>query len=162
MKHSFAPLRPDAVLLLSSVCRIDFTRVDFMDPRWFCVTGRQDDGKLAGVCIFEFTSSWEAHMTIVIVDPRCITRRVMRSMFTAVFSRATRITAYCEPLNETAIRQARQMGFQPEGYLRRVIEGTRDAIVLGMLRDECRYLTARRQPRAFPLSEVTDEVPSPA
>ena len=140
MIHSFAPFQPDAVAFLTRHTGIDFTRTNFASPNWFCVSARDDDGKLMGVCVFEMTTSFEAHFTVAIEDRRCLTRRVLRAMFTAIFSRVVRITAYCEPDNDSAIRQAMLMGFQHEGFMRRVVEGSRDAIVMGMLREDCRYL----------------------
>lgn len=159
MRHSFAPFDAEAVAFLAAATGIDFSGINFAGPGWLCVSCRDDGGQLMGLCCFEFQSRWEAHFTIAIRDPRCITRRVMRSMFTAIFSRATRVTAFCEPFNEPALRQARLMGFQPEGYMRRVIEGTRDAVVLGMLREDCRYLKPPRRPATFPVSEVIHEEP---
>lgn len=159
MKHSFAPFDAETVSALMAATRIDFSWTDFTRPNWLCVSCRDDDGQLMGLCMFEFQSRWDCDFTIAVRDPRCITRRVMRAMFTAVFSRATRVTAYIEPHNERAIRQARLMGFEPEGYARKKIEGTRDAVMLGMLREDCRYLEGRRRPAAFPVSEVIHEEP---
>jgi hypothetical protein len=32
------------------------------------------------------------------------------------------------------------LGFQQEGFMRKAVEGIRDAVLFGMLRHECRYL----------------------
>jgi RimJ/RimL family protein N-acetyltransferase len=146
MRHSFAPFEPYAVYVLSHATGIDFGRTNFASERWLCVTGREDDGRLMGCCCFEFVSPFEAYFNIVIIDPRCITRRVMRAMFAAVFSRVVRITAEVDPNNEKALRAAQRMGFVLEGYKRKAIEGRWDAVQLGMLEDTCQFLRAR--PRA--------------
>jgi hypothetical protein len=58
-----------------------------------------------------------------------------------VFTQATRVTALIEPANERAIKNARQLGFQYEGYMRLSVEGKRDALLFGMLAEDCRFLT---------------------
>jgi RimJ/RimL family protein N-acetyltransferase len=140
MRHSFAPFERDAVLFLTAATGIDYTRTDFRKADWLCVSARDERGKLMGLCAFDFQLPFDAHFSIAIADRRCITRRVMRAMFTAVFRRASRVTALIEPDNADAIRQARVMGFREEGYMRLAVEGTRDALLFGMLREDCRYL----------------------
>jgi hypothetical protein len=143
MRHSFAPFGPYEARFLSHATSIDYSRVDFASPRWLCVAGYDDKRALMGLCCFEFVSWFEAYFNIAILDPRCITRRIMRAMFTAAFTQAVRITAEVEPGNDRAIRQAQLMGFEIEGFKRLAIEGRRDAILLGMTKDTCRYLRAR-------------------
>lgn len=141
MKHSFAPFRADAVALLSRSTGIDFSACNFADERtWLCVTGRDDEGQVSGVAAWEFKTWYDAHFTAVILDPRCLTRRLLVAMFRAVFSRATRISALVEPHNARALRQVRRLGFSEEGFMRRAVEGDRDALLFGMLAEECRYL----------------------
>lgn len=157
IEHSFAPFTALEASLLSNVIGIDYTHTNFDTPRWLCVSGRED-GDLLGMCCFEFKNHFDAHFSIAIRDRRCINRRVMRAMFTAVFSRAKRVTAHLNPNDSHAILGARRMGFQPEGYQRLMIEGTRDAFVMGMLAEDCVYLPRRpRLPASFPLTEVNDD-----
>jgi hypothetical protein len=143
MRISFAPLDADASRFLSERTRIDFTTTDFDTPSWFCVTGRHD-GHVIGVAVFEFKLWFDAHMSCAIADRRVMSRRLLKAMFTAVFSQATRITALIEPFNTAALRQARIMGFLVEGHMVNAVEGNRDAVLLGMTRETCRYL---REPR---------------
>jgi hypothetical protein len=140
MRISFAPLDADAARFLSERTRIDFTTTDFSGPSWFCVTGRDQNERVIGVCVFEMKTWFDAHMTAAIADRRVMSRRLLRAMFSAVFSQATRITALIEPWNVPALRQAMLMGFRQEGFMRRAVEGIRDAVLFGMLRHECRYL----------------------
>jgi RimJ/RimL family protein N-acetyltransferase len=140
VKHSFAPFDRDCERFLSQQLRIDFFDTDWTAPRWLCVQARSANGALMGVCAFEFKTWFDAHFSCAIADRRCLTRRLLRAMFTAVFSRARRVTAMIEPWNDDAIGQARRMGFRPEGYMRLAIEGSRDALVFGMLVGDCRYL----------------------
>ena len=138
IKHSFhAPLEPDELEFLSDHTGVDFTRHD--TSTWLCVTG-YDGGELLGLCVFEPKTWFDWHFSVAIADPRCMSRRVLRAMFTAVFTRAVRVTALVEPDNERALKQMKRLGFQYEGYLRLGIEGSRDALLWGMLRSDCPYL----------------------
>jgi hypothetical protein len=157
MRHSFAPFGPAEAHFLSVGSGIDFTQTDFTQPQWLCVSGYDDDGMIMGLCMFEFANWFDAHFSIVIADRRCITRRIMQAMFTAVFSQATRVTAFVEPWNADALRQAKLMGFVLEGFGRNLIEGNRDACVFGMLQNECRYLKRNRhEPVADTSKPVSD------
>lgn len=146
MRHSFHPFNAEEKAFLSQATRVDFSRTDFANPLWLCVSARDDEGRLMGLCGFEFKTPFDAFFSCAIRDPRCLTRRVLRAMFTAVFSRAVRVSAEIDPANQDALAKAQRMGFEIEGYKRLAIEGRRDAFLLGMTRDTCRYL--RDAPRA--------------
>lgn len=152
IRHSFAPFQPDAVRFLIERTGIDYSRTDFSGPGWLCVTARQD-GKVVGVCCFEFRLWFDAYFTIALDTPRAASRRVMRAMFEAVFSQAVRVTTE-QPMDPRLQSLAKRMGFEIEGYKRLAIEGRHDALQLGMLRSTCRYL--RRSPRASPVAHNED------
>jgi hypothetical protein len=138
---SFAPLRPDAVAFLSERIGIDFSYGEPFDARrWFCVTARDDDGGIMGVILAEFVNWFEAQFHSAAADPRCATRRLLRAVYTALFSRAVRLTAFVDVGNGRAIRNAMRMGFVHEGYCRMGINGVRDAYTFGMLKSDCRFL----------------------
>jgi len=148
MKISFAPLQPDAIEMLSVVTGIDFRQGEFdNEVFWFCCTARRDDGSLMGVLVGEFKNPYDVYCTYAILDPRCVSRRLMRAVFEALFSRAVRIPSQIEPSNAHAMSMADRMGFQFEGYMRKAIEGRYDAVMLGMLREDCRFLPGYRRPR---------------
>jgi len=141
MKVSFHPLQEDAIAVLSAATRVDFSTTEFSDEEtWLCCTVRRDSGTVALVIAFEFKSWCEAYVTTAVVDKRALTRRLLTAVIRAVFSRAARITAEIDPANETAIRQMWRMGFRHEGYKRRAIEGVRDAVLFGLVPEECPYL----------------------
>src|SRR3954464_2862919 len=140
IRHSFeAPLPPEARALLTRQTGVNFMAVDTSE--WLCVTGADTvSGELLGTCCFEPKTFFDWHFSVAIVDPRCMSRRVLQAMFATVFTVGARVTALVEPDNERALRQMKRMGFCYEGYLRLGIGGTRDALIWGMLRDDCRYL----------------------
>lgn len=144
MKVDFRPLRKDAVFMLSDATGIDFTQVEFSSEKdWFCCTVRDDDGTIALIVVFEFKSSSDAHVSTVLIDKRALTRRLLTTIIGTVFKRAARITAHVDPGNEIAWRQMYRMGFKQEGYLRRGLDGVRDAVVFGLLPEDCPYLVGR-------------------
>lgn len=140
MRHSFRPFNAEEAAFLSQATGVDFSRTDFASPLWLCVSARDDDGQLMGLAGFEFKNWFDAYFSTAIRDPRCLTRRVLRAMFTAVFSKAARVSAEIEPGNQDALGKAKRMGFEVEGYKRLAIEGRRDAFLLGMTKDSCRFL----------------------
>lgn len=147
MKLSFAPLDPDAVDFLSEETGIDYRSVDFTQPHWFCVTKRRDDGTLMGVCACEFKTWFDVHFSTAVADPAFMSQRLLHTIFSTLFSQAIRITALISPDNQRAINGARRLGFVYEGFSRRGVEGRRDALIFGMLREDCRFLPGRTRPR---------------
>jgi len=137
---SFAPLSPDAIDLLCEKTGVDFSYGSFQPPNWFCVTARDDKGRLAGVVACEFKTAFDVHFNAVVVDRHCLSRRLYRAIFTALFSKAIRVTAEISALNNDAIRVIARMGFVYEGYCRKGINGIQDALVFGMLREDCVFL----------------------
>jgi hypothetical protein len=148
MKVTFDALDLDAAEFLSEETGIDFRRIDFRHPRWFCVTARRDDDTLMGVLACEFKEWFNVHFSTAICDQRCMSRRLLRAIFTGLFSRAVRVTALVDPEAQTTIELIRRMGFVYEGFMRMGVEGRRDALLFGMLREDCRFLPGYHPARA--------------
>jgi hypothetical protein len=110
------------------------------DPWGLMCTVFDDGGTVIAACIAEFKTDFDVHFSAAIDDPRAITRRLLRTLFGTLFTRAVRITALVEPGNEHGQDVMRRLGFQYEGFIRLGIEGTRDAYMFGMLRSDCRWL----------------------
>lgn len=126
--------------MLTRHLRVDFTPCDFRAPRWFSAWARNDADEITGIFAIEFPFWFEGRVTILVLDPRCMSRRVLRAIFTAAFAQARRLTAEVEPDNRRALRQVQRLGFCYEGYRPLGLEGVRDTIVYGMLKEDCRYL----------------------
>jgi hypothetical protein len=142
---SFAPLDADAVVFLSEETGIDFRSADFSRPDWFCASARNEHGAVVGALAVEFITWFDAHFSVAIADPACLSWRVLHAVFTAIFSVARRVTATIDPTNRTAIEQAFKLGFEVEGYMKLGLDGYRDAYVLGMTKETCRWLRPRRR-----------------
>lgn len=144
---SFAPLDADAVAFLTEETGIDFRSVRMDGPDWFCVTCRNGHDAVVGVLACEFKSPFDAHWSIALADPACLSWRLIHAVFTALFSQAARITALVAPTNTRALVQARKFGFVIEGYLKHGLDGRQDAVLLGMTADGCRWLKPRQRRR---------------
>lgn len=151
-KVSFEPLQPDAVEFLSAATEVDYTKADFERPCWMCVTARSPGGSVIGVFIAEYMTWYEAHITCAITDPRFLTRRLLRAIFSTLFSRGVRVTAMTRPENEKTIRILEHLGFLYEGYLRMGIDGRWDGLIYGMLRDDCRWIRAKEAPHEIAIA----------
>lgn len=141
MNVSFLPLRPDAAHFLTVATGVDFRHVDFNDAEeWFSCTARNEFGEVQLVIAVEFKTWFDGHVSTAVRHPRALSRRLLTACFRALFSRARRLTALIEPNNEPALRQVTRMGFRHEGYLRFGIGGTRDALLFGLVAEDCPYL----------------------
>jgi hypothetical protein len=150
----FGDLPTDAQVMLTQHLRVDFSHCSFKAPRWFSAWSRNESGYITGILAVEFQTWFEGKITVLVLDPRCLSRRVLRAVFTALFSQAKRLTAEVEPDNRRALRQVQRLGFVFEGYHPLGLEGVRDTIVYGMLREDCRYLPghdADMPPRKVPV-----------
>jgi len=142
---SFSPLEPDAARFLSERNGHDFTIADFSDPRWFCATARKPDGTLQAVLVGEFKQWWNCHLSMAVDDITCISPRLMMTIFATVFSQARRVTVSVPPDNQRSLKQLHLLGFVYEGFLRRGFDGTRDALIFGMLPEDCVWLERARR-----------------
>ena len=158
MKIQFGDLPEDGKEMLTKHLRIDFTQCTFQGPRWFSAWARNDNGHITGIFAIEFPFWFEGRVTILVLDPRCMSRRVLRAIFTAAFTNARRLTAEVEPDNRRALRQVQRMGFQYEGYRRLGLEGTRDTMVYGMLKADCKYLPGYTGPTVSAAPTLPDNV----
>ena len=140
MKVFFGDLPRDAQDMLTRHLRVDFSHCSFKAPTWFSAWARNDNGHVIGIFAVEFKHWFEGFVTVLVLDPRCLSRRVLRAIFTALFSKVKRLTAEVEPDNRRALRQVQRLGFVYEGYHPLGLEGVRDTIIYGMLREDCRYL----------------------
>jgi RimJ/RimL family protein N-acetyltransferase len=61
-------------------------------------------------------------------------------VFSTLFTRVVRLTAFVDVNNQRAMRNAVSMGFVYEGFCRKGINGNRDAYTFGMLKEDCRML----------------------
>ena len=150
----FGDLPTDAQAMLTRHLRVDFSHCIMKAPQWFSAWACNDRGHIIGIFTVEFPVWFEGKVTALVLDPRCLSRRTLRAIFTALFSKVKRLTAEVEPDNRRALKQVQRLGFIYEGYRPLGLEGTRDTIVYGMLKEDCRWLPGfedDRPARAVPV-----------
>jgi RimJ/RimL family protein N-acetyltransferase len=142
----------DVLDFLREELALDLRGQDLDNPdRWMFAVAKNDHGAVVGVIVFEAKTWFDWHMSAAIVDGEQLSiPRVLSLIWKTIFTRAVRVTMLIDPENERAERQARRLGGQYEGFLRRGLDGTRDALVFGMLREDCRYLKPAQQPPLVP------------
>ena len=146
MKVYFGDLPTDARVLLSVHTRVDFSMSDFKAPRWFSAWARDSVGAVIGIFAIEFKYPWEGYVNVLVLDQACMSRRVLRAIFTAAFTQARRLTAEVVPDNRRALRQVQRLGFVYEGYRRMGRSDGSDVLTYGMLKDDCKYLPGYKGP----------------
>lgn len=140
---------PDFAAYMLDRLDLDLRGQNLSGPNWFCVTVREDvTGHIVAGLACEFKSPFEAHFSAAIDEPEAITRVLLRGIFAALFTKATRVTALVDPENHEGQDRVIRLGFVYEGFLRRGLDGDRDAMIFGMLREDCRYLPGVRAVRA--------------
>lgn len=139
---------PDFIAFMRDRIDLDLKGQNLDGPNWFCVTVREDiTGHVVAGLACEFKSPFDVHFSAAVDEPDAITRRLLRGIFQALFDRAARITALCDPRNVTAEDGLKRLGFVYEGFLRRGLDGERDALIYGMLPEDCRFLPGVRAAR---------------
>lgn len=139
----------DVIEFLREEIALDLQGQDLHRPdRWLFVVARNEHGAVVGAMVFEWKTPFDAHLSMAVVDHRCLLIAKLQTMvWEAVFDRAVRVSIQIDPENAPLEATVRRLGFVYEGFLRRGLDGLRDALLFGMLREDCRWLRARPEPR---------------
>jgi hypothetical protein len=132
----------DVLDFLREEIALDLRGQDLNNPdAWFFAVARNEHDAVIGVIVFEAKTSFDWHMSIAIAEGVTLPlHKVLWIVMRAIFTKAVRVTMLIDPENKRSEMQARKLGAQYEGFLRRGLDGRRDALVYGMLREECRYI----------------------
>lgn len=115
----------------------------------FAAIGFTLDGALiAGAVYHEYRPhpfGADVRIAFAASTPRWGTKKNIRAVFAIPFIqyRCARVTTVAGRGNKRARRLNEGVGFKFEGLIRRGWNGREDAIVYGMLRDECKWLDGR-------------------
>ncbi len=116
--------------------------VNFMpsDCRWITSIGNNND--ILGVVIFSRFTPWNCELSVVSSSPKFLTRELLRVVFNYIFNQCglCRATSVIESDNVKALKLNRGLGFKDEGLLKHWY-GNKDGIVLGLLKEECKWHT---------------------
>lgn len=108
----------------------------------FSAIGIVNDGNLAGAVFYNNYLGHDVHMTIAAPGGRWANRQVLQGLFEYPFKQlgCARVSATTATHNCKAIKLLVQAGFTAEGIIRRGILGTTDAMLFGMLKQECKWI----------------------
>ena len=109
------------------------------DCRWITKIDENDD--IIGVVIFSRFTPWNCELSTVSSSPRFLTRELLRVTFNYIFNQVglRRATSVIESDNVKALKLNRGIGFKDEGLLKHWY-GDKDGIVLGLLKEDCRWI----------------------
>lgn len=98
------------------------------------------DGSVWGVVAYDAFTKHDCQMHFA-GDKGWVSRQLVRAAFAYPFRQLglSRVTGLVDERNERVLAMDKKMGFKEEGRVRAAL-GDRDLILLGMLREECRYL----------------------
>lgn len=103
----------------------------------------RENGEIWGVTAFDHFSTYDCEI-FMCGEPGFGSRPLIKATFAYPFLQLGkgRVTARVDAADEHTLSIDKRLGFKEEGRLRMAL-GDRDIIVLGMLRDECRWLDGR-------------------
>lgn len=115
----------------------------FHGPATKCLASLSDDGKILGVVLYDRITDRDCMIHVASNGSRrWISREMLFWTFYVPFVQFSlaRVTGIVREDNEDALRFDLNLGFVIEGRVRQIFPGGYDGILLGMLRDECRFL----------------------
>lgn len=102
------------------------------------------DGTFMGGCVISNYRGTDCEISCAAENSMCFRRNVMQAVFSYIFVQlgCVRCTSLTTKGNKRARSFLEALGFELEGNLRRGYDGSRDALVYGLLREQCRYVRA--------------------
>ena len=99
------------------------------------------EGTIRAGVVIELLTSFDAAMTIFSETPRVASRNAFRQVFRFVFDdlKMKRVTMEVHPKNQRSRKLAEFLGARLEGKKRRGLDGRRNALIYGLLPEECRF-----------------------
>jgi len=100
------------------------------------------DDRFVGGVVFHNFRGCDVEVVGAFDDPRWALPGTLRALFAYPFVTlgCVRLTAIVQRNNKRARRLCIGLGFKLEGVARKAIDGKQDAMIYGMLREECRFL----------------------
>lgn len=102
----------------------------------------EDNTLLGGLLFHNYEPDHAVWWTIYTQNKRWCNRRMLRQMFGLAFGllKCQRINLLVETDNADSLKLVQKLGFQIEGKLRRFSMQNKDCYILGMLKEECRWI----------------------
>ncbi len=108
----------------------------------FAALGIMSDGELIGGAIYHQFTGNMIEISLASISPAWCSRKTLKAIFSYPFEQmgVTRMNAFCDKKNKKIRKIMERIGFKQEGCLRKALPNSHDAIVYGMLRDECKWI----------------------
>ena len=102
------------------------------------------DTKLVAGVVYHSLADGQIHASIAVEDKNWANKSVLYALFAYPFKQCNchRILVTAKDNNKESIRLAKKLGFQKEGLLRQMFP-PHNAVLLGMLKDECKWLNLK-------------------
>lgn len=129
---------------LARVCAVKCDVPAFPEPNSSIGIWDSEENKLVGGVTYANYTTREIWASIWLENKRALTRPILRELFSYPFITCgvVRLTTNTKASNEKSLKMQKQMGYVYEGRLRRFFgdEDGDDAIILSMLKEECRWI----------------------
>lgn len=115
-------------------------------PTTKCLTSLSDAGEVLGVVLYDRITDRDCMIHVASDSTRrWFGREMLFWTFWVPFEqyKVARVTGLVREDNDEALRFDRSLGFVEEGRVRQIFPGGYDGILLGMLREECRFLDTK-------------------
>lgn len=111
-------------------------------PEKFTAIGVVRSGRVVGGVAYHNFRQRNIEVTAAFDDPRWALPGTLRALFVYPFETlgCVRMTAVIGRKNKRSRRFCEGLGFRLEGVARRAFDGKQDAMIYGLLREECRFL----------------------
>ena len=115
--------------------------VDFSQPAKVIVSVDDDTSQILGGVVYSRFTPGNCEMSVAADSPKFLTRKTLREYFAYPFEQLAlrRVTILIESCNTHSIDFNRRLGFVAEGLLRNWY-GQHHGILMGMLREDCKWL----------------------
>lgn len=110
----------------------------------FRAIGLAEGGNLlVGIVYTDFLHPTISMHVAAVPGRRWMNRDILRIAFEYPFKACdcARVTGWVAADNEDALRFDKHLGFREEGRMRKALPGGRDLLLLGMLKEECRWIS---------------------
>lgn len=106
----------------------------------------QGNGLIGGVLINDIRPQRDCWLTIYTTSKEWAKRHVMRYVFGIVFLliKAQRCSVFVSESNKKSLDMCLRLGFEKEGMLRKYRDNGENCYVLGMLKQECKWIKGQK------------------
>lgn len=116
-----------------------------IDPKEFgpfTTIGVSKAGKLIAGAVYHRWRPFDCELTFAASDPGWCRKGILRALFHYPFvqQNVKRMTLIIGENNPRALKLNTGLGFKIEGKARKAYDGENDAFILGMLREECKWI----------------------